>query len=268
MKDYYYILGIKENATNREIKKAYRKLSMKYHPDKNPGDKFFEERFKAIEEAYGVLIDKTSKSRYDSQYKKGNGEESRPAYNFPPFIEIFSVDTKSIEYNKAIELTWKCLNANIVSIEPFGEVDYIGKKKYVIRNFDLPTIIIKLIATNTYINKSVESIITLNNATYGRLKEKIIQEYLDEQEAIRRKAAEEVARIERLQKEKLKKLSRSIYKSTTNGIKLEIKTNQKHGYVSGDKAYIDGSLAPSGLYNFSWMGSNEVIEIKDGIIIK
>ena len=56
MKDYYYILGIKPNASTDEIKKAYRKLSLKFHPDKNDGDKFFEERFKEINEAYENLI--------------------------------------------------------------------------------------------------------------------------------------------------------------------------------------------------------------------
>ena len=53
---YYYILGLKKGATNDEIKKAYRKLSLKFHPDKNYEDKFFEERFKEINEAYNFLI--------------------------------------------------------------------------------------------------------------------------------------------------------------------------------------------------------------------
>jgi curved DNA-binding protein CbpA len=48
MKDYYKILGVSENATQDEIKQAYKKLSMKYHPDRNPGDKQAEEKFKEI----------------------------------------------------------------------------------------------------------------------------------------------------------------------------------------------------------------------------
>jgi len=65
MKDYYYILGIDENASIEEVKKAYRKLSLKFHPDKNEGDKFFEERFKEINEAYETLVDPEKKRIYD-----------------------------------------------------------------------------------------------------------------------------------------------------------------------------------------------------------
>ena len=68
-KDYYKILGINENASEVEIKKAYRRLAMEYHPDRNPGDKGAEARFKEITEAYGVLIDRTKRREYD-QFKK------------------------------------------------------------------------------------------------------------------------------------------------------------------------------------------------------
>lgn len=72
MRDYYYILGINSNASGQEIKTAYRKLSLKFHPDKNDGEKFFEERFKEIQEAYETLSNSTKKQQYDSklhQYK-------------------------------------------------------------------------------------------------------------------------------------------------------------------------------------------------------
>lgn len=63
--DYYEILGISKNATAAEIKKAYRKQAIKYHPDKNPGDKTAEENFKKAAEAYEVLSDDNKKARYD-----------------------------------------------------------------------------------------------------------------------------------------------------------------------------------------------------------
>jgi molecular chaperone DnaJ len=64
-KDYYEILGVNKNASDAELKKAYRKLAMKYHPDRNPGDKEAEESFRNINEAYQVLSDGTKRAQYD-----------------------------------------------------------------------------------------------------------------------------------------------------------------------------------------------------------
>lgn len=64
-KDYYRTLGVERNASEQDIKKAYRKLAMKYHPDRNPGNKEAEEKFKEINEAYEVLSDKEKRARYD-----------------------------------------------------------------------------------------------------------------------------------------------------------------------------------------------------------
>jgi curved DNA-binding protein len=64
-KDYYAVLGIEKTAGTDAIKKAYRKLAVKYHPDKNPGDKAAEERFKEITEAYAVLSDPDKRRQYD-----------------------------------------------------------------------------------------------------------------------------------------------------------------------------------------------------------
>jgi curved DNA-binding protein len=64
-KDYYKLLGVESKATKDEIKRAYRKLALKYHPDRNPGDNQAEEKFKEINEAYQVLSDLEKRSRYD-----------------------------------------------------------------------------------------------------------------------------------------------------------------------------------------------------------
>ena len=78
--DYYEILGVSKNATPVEIKKGYRKMAIKYHPDKNPGDKSAEENFKKAAEAYEILSDDNKKARYD-QYGHAafeNGEHCMP----------------------------------------------------------------------------------------------------------------------------------------------------------------------------------------------
>lgn len=75
-RDYYEILGVSKNASDDEIKKAYRKLAVKYHPDKNPGDKEAEAKFKEINEAHDVLSDKQKRARYDQFGHAGVGGAS------------------------------------------------------------------------------------------------------------------------------------------------------------------------------------------------
>ena len=65
MRDYYDILGVRKNASEKDIKSAYRKLARKYHPDHNPDDKSAEDRFKEITEAHEVLSDPKQRALYD-----------------------------------------------------------------------------------------------------------------------------------------------------------------------------------------------------------
>ena len=64
-RDYYEVLGLQKDASEDEIKKAFRQLAKKYHPDLNPGDKEAEAKFKEVNEAYEVLSDKEKRQRYD-----------------------------------------------------------------------------------------------------------------------------------------------------------------------------------------------------------
>src|SRR5215813_1559399 len=86
-KDYYKVLGVARGASSEEIKKAFRKLARKYHPDVNPGDKKAETKFKEINEAYEVLSDSDKRKKYDTlgpnwQEQFGLGFSERRTYQY------------------------------------------------------------------------------------------------------------------------------------------------------------------------------------------
>ena len=96
-RDYYEVLGVERTASEEEIKKSYRKLAVKYHPDKNPGDKAAEEKFKELSEAYEALSDPQKKAAYDQYGHAAFDPRARRGFGgggfhdpFEIFREVFS----------------------------------------------------------------------------------------------------------------------------------------------------------------------------------
>ena len=102
MKDLYEVLGVSREVSGDEIKKAYRKLALKYHPDKNPGDKVAEEKFKEISAAYAVLGDDEKRAQYNTFGSADDYATSNQGYysqTQDPFWEWFT--SQNSAYNKS-----------------------------------------------------------------------------------------------------------------------------------------------------------------------
>lgn len=128
-KDYYKILGVEKTASQDEIKKAYRKLAKKYHPDLNPNDPKAQEKFKEINEAYEVLGDEEKKKKYDafgSGYNFTNGQHFDPSqFGFENFGNGYSYTyTTNGDFSDFFNMF-------------FGGMDFKGKSKSTKSAFDL-----------------------------------------------------------------------------------------------------------------------------------
>jgi len=119
MKDYYYILGLKSDASLDEIKKAYRKLSVKFHPDHNEGDKFFEERFKEINEAYKILGNEYKRKIYDVEFSHKTYSGFENTYRTQNQEEEFETKNESKSQSKSTSSTSKS-NRAFISFIFFG----------------------------------------------------------------------------------------------------------------------------------------------------
>jgi molecular chaperone DnaJ len=121
-KDYYEILEVDKNADAETIKKSYRKKAIQYHPDKNPGDKEAEEKFKSISEAYEILSDPEKKQRYDMS-GSGDFHNFDPNFNYDGFdpFTMFSTMFKTNNFR------------NHARIDPDSKLSYRASLKEIIR---------------------------------------------------------------------------------------------------------------------------------------
>ena len=104
-RDYYEVLGVEKNANADEIKKAYRKAAIKYHPDKNPGDKEAEEKFKEAAEAYDVLSNPDKRARYDQFGHAGMSGAAGGGFSGGGFgASQWRISSRSLEISSVVTL--------------------------------------------------------------------------------------------------------------------------------------------------------------------
>jgi len=96
-RDFYQVLGLERSASAEEIKKAYRKMALQFHPDRNPGNKEAEDKFKEAAEAYEVLSDPNKRARYD-QY----GHEGMRGTDFRPFTDVNDIFSTFVTSSAAV----------------------------------------------------------------------------------------------------------------------------------------------------------------------
>lgn len=120
-KNYYQVLGLPTNCSDEEIKKVYRKLALKFHPDKNPGDRYFEDRFKELQEAYEVLSNPLKRESYDASFHRASSAST--TYTHRTHTEQEPISTcKSVAYSieslyvKVQKLKAKDINKNKVHV--------------------------------------------------------------------------------------------------------------------------------------------------------
>lgn len=152
MKNYYYFLGINEDASTADIRQVFRKLSLKYHPDKNPNDEYFAARFREIQEAYDILSDVEKRRIYDENLTHQQ-RSYRPT--LPPSIKTFSASKIRIRKDENLTINWQTNNADIVKIVPFGLEKGYGERTFKIKEFKDGQFQLLLHATNSLLNKTV-----------------------------------------------------------------------------------------------------------------
>ena len=158
MKDYYYFLGVSTYSSAEDIKKAYRKLSLKYHPDKTDNDEFFENRFREVQEAYETLSNEDSRKIYDSNFSL---PKSQHRNNLPPYIKTFTANKIRVKKGEEVIINWQTQNADVVKILPFGLEKSYGERTFKITEFVDGKFQILLHAMNSSVQKTAVKGITI-----------------------------------------------------------------------------------------------------------
>ncbi|SCY99258.1 J domain-containing protein [Flavobacterium caeni] len=159
MKNYYKILEIEYIASDAEIKQAYRKLALKYHPDKNQGNKSFEDKFKDVTEAYSILIDSFKRRDYDAKYKQyfqkqsnrqtNNKQESSNEINPSMFLSMFR-NIKDKVLQNSLNINEQGLFSTLDEILSEKNIQYlINKKEFYINSQIIDEVLLCMLFLNS-----------------------------------------------------------------------------------------------------------------------
>ena len=136
IKDFYYILGVSRTASKEEIKQAYRKLSIKFHPGQNNGEKYWEEKFTEITEAYETLIDGEERRKYDERLSGKSGESSNnnsqsenDAFSKSETVTNSDVIQKKLSTKKKRTITWTGVIIVLVIVSQIYKAVSINEKR-------------------------------------------------------------------------------------------------------------------------------------------
>lgn len=162
LKDYYYFLGLPQDASQDDIKKVYRKLSLKYHPDVNGDDPYFAERFREVNEAYETLVDPSARKVYNDYFSM---RDISSKSTFPPKIQSFTASKIRATRGEEITIYWQTYDADVVKIMPFGLEKTAGERRFKITEFDgNGEFRILMNATNSHIQKTVAAGLVIREA--------------------------------------------------------------------------------------------------------
>ena len=186
-RNHYVILGIHSECTKDDVKKAYRSLAKKYHPDKHKGNIKFANLFIEITAAYNILSDEQLRKEYDKSMDHESGKfqknesstsQNNSDYNqqerksIIPEIVTFSSNKISFTTGENISFYWEVINAYKVEIQPYGVVNSKGSKTIKVNNPHKRNLVLKLIATNItgqFVTKTIEiPIQNINKSDKGR----------------------------------------------------------------------------------------------------
>ncbi|MDC0230535.1 J domain-containing protein [Aureispira] len=169
MKDYYDILGVNKDASLPEIQKAYKKLSLKFHPDKNGKDPFFIRHYEKITEAYNILSDDHKRYRYDKAMNQQPSEDINDIPEGPPpFISSFFASKKAGKTGDLITISWEVINTEEVYINLIGNVASNGTQTIRILEAEKSKafFIIELTAYNSTTKKTSKKKLQIINQAY------------------------------------------------------------------------------------------------------